>query len=170
MFLANNLRFVGKLAVVALLLGTGACAPAATEPPTSSSTPTVEAIATRRAADAEVRRISAGLPDPTATAEPTPAPRPTCPDAIWWYEARTRIGEAHPVEGPVVQTRRLADGRALLAIGQLYPDPTSFAVLIPGTAAPRFASKTVCVTGRITSMEGSPAIEVADPASILVLN
>lgn len=169
MFLAKPVSpgLVRLVAASALLVGTLACA---AEPPASSSTPTAEAVTARRTADAEVRRISAGLPPPTSTPAPTPAPRPTCPDALWWYEARSRVGEAHAVEGPVVQTRRLADGRALLAIGQLYPDPTSVAVLIPETAAPRFASKTVCVTGRIITIEGTPTIEVADPASIVVLN
>jgi hypothetical protein len=133
-----------------------------------------EAVATsaRQTAVSNVQRLLSGDAVATATPAPevTPTPQTTCPDAIWWYEARAHIGESRVIEGTILRVRPAPDASMLLEIGQPYPDPTGFSVLVPADAAPALAGKTVCVQGRIVSMLGSPAIVEQDPATIKVLN
>ncbi len=59
---------------------------------------------------------------------------------------------------------------AVLEIGQFYPDPTGFAVVVPATGADAFVNKTVCVQGRIATLLGAPAIIERDPGTIKVVN
>src|SRR5712691_5530572 len=112
-----------------------------------------QATNVRRTAVAEVQRIIANNPSATATPEATALARPSCPEAIWWHEARGHIGESRKIQGVIVATRPAPDGFVLVEIGQSYPDPTGLVVLIPATAAPTLTldGKTVCVAGRITN-------------------
>ena len=147
------------------------CAPPRNQP-VASETLAVEATATsaRRTAVANVQRLLSGDVVFTASPDATPASRPTCEDAIWWYEARAHIGESRVIQGTIVRTRPAPDDNVLLELGQLYPDPTGFTVLVPAAAGPAFEGKTVCVQGRIVSVLGAPTIVEREPSTIRVLN
>jgi hypothetical protein len=122
---------------------------------------------------ANVQRLLSGDVVPTATPDSTPLPRPTCEGAIWWYEARSHIGESRVIQGTIIRTRPAPDANLLLELGQPYPDPTGFAVLVPAASStsPGFEpGKTLCVQGRIVSLMGAPAVVERDPSTIVVLN
>ena len=154
-----------------LALSTLMCTPDRSAP-VEAPTATAQAAATsaRRTSVANVQRMLSGDVVPTATPEPTSAPRPTCPDAIWWFEAGAHIGESRVIEGTILRTRAAPEGNVLLELGQPYPDPTGFTVLVPAEAGPGLAGKTVCVQGRILNRQGAPTIVERDPATITVLN
>jgi hypothetical protein len=154
--------------VFGLLLGAQACASPAPNQ-TALSTPEVQATAVQRTAVAEVQRIIAGNLSGGATPEPTATPAPECGGAIWWYEARSHIGETRTVQGPVVASRSTPDARTLLQIGQPYPDPSGITVLLPQGDEARLAGRTICVLGRIASPATVPTIELHDASSIFVL-
>ncbi len=160
---------VAALTVVVLASAAQACgAPIGDVAPNS---PEARATDTRRTAVADVQRIIAN--NPTATPPPVPAgtPIPTCPNAIWWTEARSHVGESRTIQGTIVTTRPAPDGAAMLEIGQPYPDPTGLAVLVPSTAgAESLSGKTVCVAGRISMTEGRPTMQVRDASAIVVVN
>jgi hypothetical protein len=155
------------LLVVVLAASAQACGlPAASEP--AQSLVEVQATNVRRTAVAEVQRIIANNPAATSTPAAT-AIRPSCRDAIWWHEARTQIGQSRKVQGPVIAIRPAANGLVLVEIGQQYPDPTGFGILVPAGAAPALDGQTICVTGRITNTEGQATIVLRDAASIVVV-
>jgi MFS family permease len=168
-------RALLRPAAAAMLLGLllAACsAPGSTARTPSAPTATAEAVGTqaRQTADAAVRRILAGNPAATPTPSPTPVPRPTCTDAIWSYEAGGHVGENRTVQGQVVRVRRLEDGTSALELGQLYPDPTAFVVLV---GAPmdeqRYLNRSVCVAGVINSLDGTPSVRVTQVSAIIVV-
>jgi hypothetical protein len=167
-------RGLAAFLVVALALGVSvaACGSPVISSQSQTPQPLVDAQATnvRRTAVAEVQRIIANNPSPTATPNATPIPRPTCQNAIWWHEARSHLGEVRTVQGTIVATRPAPDGLAVLELGQPYPDPIGVAVMIPAAAAPALGGKTVCVTGRINAAEGRPTILARDPSSIVVVS
>jgi hypothetical protein len=166
-------RGLSAFAVVALglILAAAACGPMPnSSSQTEQSTTAAQATNVRRTAVAEVQRIIANNPQPTATPNATPLPRPTCQDAIWWHEARTHLGELRVVQGVVIATRAAPDGLTLLELGQPYPDPTGLAVTVAAAAAQSLSGKTVCVSGRITAAEGRPALQVRDASTIVVVN
>jgi len=70
----------------------------------------------------------------------------------------------------IVATRTAPDGLALVEIGQRYPDPTGLAVLVPAASAPTLDGKTVCVAGRITSLEGRATMRLSNASSIVLVN
>ena len=160
---------VAALTVVLLASAAQACgAPVGDVVPNS---PEARATDTRRTAVAEVQRIIANNPTATPPSGPSGTPGPTCPSAIWWTEARSHVGESRTIQGTIVMTRPAADGALMLEIGQPYPDPTGLAVLVPSTAdAESLSGKTVCVTGRVSVVEGRPTVQVRDPAAIIVVN
>jgi hypothetical protein len=161
------------LSVFVVLAGPLIAASVACGAPRSNGEPhtpaDVQATSVRRTAAVEVQRIIANNPPPTATPGATPLPRPSCKGAIWWHEARTHVGESRTVQGPIVTTRALTDGSALLEIGQPYPDPTGLAVVVAGASAPGLSGKGVCVAGRIELTEGRPTIQVRNPSSVVVV-
>jgi hypothetical protein len=143
--------------------------PGAPSRPPSAPTATTEALATqtRQAADAQVRRILAGNVNQaeTPTPSPTPVPRPTCANGIWWYEAAGHLGESRAVQGQVVRVRRLADGSSLLEVGQFYPDPTAFLVVVDRPVDEQtYVNRSVCAVGTIGSQGGSPGMRTASVA------
>jgi hypothetical protein len=151
-----------------LALGAFACAPPVANQ--IESLPEAQATSVRRTAVAEVQRIIAGNLSGTPTPEPTATPPPECGGAIWWYEARSHVGETRTVQGPVVASRPAPDTRTLLQIGQPYPDPSGVTVLLPAGDEARLAGRTICVLGRISSPTIVPTIELRDSSSIFVLN
>jgi hypothetical protein len=157
------------LLLVVLAATAQACgAPAANQ--ANENLADVQATNVRRTAVADVQRIIANNPAATSTPEATALARPSCPDAIWWHEARAHIGESRKVQGVIVATRPAPDGLALVEIGQRYPDPTGLAVLVPAAAVPTLEGKTVCVAGRITSAEGRATMRLSNASSIVMVN
>jgi hypothetical protein len=162
---------MAALVVVMLALGGQACAPAAGPVAVDeSSQARAEATNVRRTAVAAAQRIIANNPLPTSTPEPTALPRPSCPDALWWHEARSHVGESRLLQGNIVGTRPAPGGTLLLELGQPYPDPTGVAILIPAASAPGYVGKSVCVAGRIARLEGVPTIQLRDTSAIRVLD
>lgn len=132
-----------------------------------------QATSVRRTEVAAAQAIIANNPTATVTAAPTPAAPPTCQaqDAIWWYEAREHVGESRTIQGVIVATRAAPGGLAMLEIGQPYPDPTSLAVLLPTVAgSPALNGKSVCVSGKIATVEGRLAMQLRDASTIRVMN
>jgi hypothetical protein len=170
----HRARRAGALAPATLL---GLVLAACSTPGGPSQTPvpptaTAAAVGTqaRQTADVQVRRILAGNPLATPTPSPTPVPRPSCVDAIWAYEAGAHLGERRTIQGQVVRVRRLEDGTTLLELGQFYPDPTGFLVVVAGSVSEQdYVSKSVCVSGTIVSQGGVPAVRATDPAAITVV-
>jgi hypothetical protein len=132
--------------------------------------PAAHATDVRRTAVAQVQQIIANPPTATALPAPTATPTPTCPNAIWWTEARAHLGETRTVQGTILGTRPAPAGRVLLEMGQPYPDPTGLAVLLAsGSDTSALSGKTVCAAGRINLVEGRTTLQMQDPSSITVL-
>ena len=98
-------------------------------------------------------------------------------DAISWDQAKDHIGERTTVYGPVVDTYYASgsSGRpTFLNIGNSYPNPNRFTVVIWGANRGKFAQppedyflgKTICVTGLVVTHDGVPQIEVTSPDQI----
>ena len=152
-----------------LVFSTLACAPPMVDSPASTA-PEAQATSVRRTAVADVQRIIAGNLSGTAAPEATATPAPACGGAIWWYEARSHVGETRTIQGPVVAIRPEPDARTLLQIGQAYPDPSGITVLLPAGDEARLTGRTICVSGRIGSLTVVPTIELRDASSVFVLN
>src|SRR5437660_1487249 len=91
--------FMGAAAL--LVLSTQACSsPSAAVD--GQNSPEARATSVRRTAVADVQRIIANPQAATATPGGTPVPRPTCPGAIWWHEARSHLGEVQTLQGALV--------------------------------------------------------------------
>jgi hypothetical protein len=155
----------------ALLFGLILTNLACTEPPPPQAPDSPEAQATnvRRTAIAQVQAIIANKSTPTPQPAPTATPTPSCPNAIWWTEARTHMGETRTIEGTVIASRPAPGGATLLEVGQAYPDPTGLAVLLASGDATSLNGKTVCAAGRISLDEGRPTIQVRDPSALTIV-
>jgi hypothetical protein len=97
--------------------------------------------------------------------------------AIWWYEAKDHIGDRLTVCGPVVDSKWASGSSGkptFLNIGEPYPDPDRFTVVIwidyrsnfPQPPEDYYLGKNICVTGLITEYDGIPQIEVQSPTQI----
>ena len=160
-------------AFVLVVVGLAGAAQACSAPigDVAPNSPEARATDTRRTAVAEVQRIIANNPTPTPPPAPTGTPSPTCPNAIWWTEARSHVGESRTIQGTIVATRSAPGGAALLEVGQPYPDPTGLAVVMPSNAAAaNLSGKNVCIAGRITMTEGRTTVKVRDASAILTLD
>ena len=117
-------------------------------------------------------------PAVTASAVPiTPTVEPTITDHILWNDASEYLGEERTVCGPVVGTHFADNSRGrptFLNIGEDYPSPDRFVVLIWGEYRDNFSrkpekfyeGKTICAEGEIQEYEGIFEIEVRSPADI----
>ena len=151
----------------AIVLVSAACASPTVEPPSQAA---AQGTSVRRTAVAEAQRIIANNPTPTPTPQPTPTQPPSCACALWWHEARDHLGESRVIQGPVVRARPGGGGSLWLEIGQPYPDPTGLAVLVLERPGADLAGKTICVDGRIATIEGATAIDARGAARIAVIN
>lgn len=115
-----------------------------------------------------------GCPVDGGTPTLTPTPTPT---GIPWNEAKYHLGERATVYGPVVDTHYASTSSGqptFLNLGQGYPDPDRFTVVIWGRNRSNFSSppesyyygKGICVTGLITEYQGVAQIEVSTPSQI----
>ena len=96
------------LLLIALAAAAQACgAPSANQ--ASQNQAEVQATNVRRTAVADVQRIIANNPAATTTPPATALARPSCPEAIWWHEARAHVGELRKVQGMIVATRPAPD-------------------------------------------------------------
>lgn len=102
---------------------------------------------------------------------------PTISCDIQWNEAKYNIGEWKTVCGTVVDTHYAVTSNGqptFLNIGEPYPDPARFTVVIWGDYRGNFPSppedyylgKNIGVTGLITEYEGIAQIEVSSPSQI----
>ena len=101
------------------------------------------------------------------------------PDWIEWTQAVAHAGESLTVCGPVASAHFASDSNGqptFLNIGNAYPDPQRFTVVIWGRNRGNFdplpeeayLEKEICVTGEIELYQGMPEIEVESPAQILI--
>jgi len=158
---------VGLMLLLSTILVTLACSP---PPPQAPDSPKAQATDLRRTAVAEVQLIIANKSTPTPPPVPTATPTPTCPNAIWWSEARSHTGETRTIQGTVIAVRPAASGATLVQVGQAYPDPTGLAVLLASGDATTLNGKNVCVAGRISLDEGRPTVQVRDATAVTVLD
>ena len=114
---------------------------------------------------------------PAPDFSPTPSLEPTLTDRIEWTEAGQYAGEERQVCGPVAGTHFAEDSRGkptFLNVGEDYPSPKRFVVLIWGDDRHNFPSapedyyegKTICASGEIQEYEGVFEIEIRSPAQI----
>ena len=161
---------VGTLVVLALvgLAALGGALRTGSRPQDAAD---AQATNVRRTVVAEAQRIIANAPTPTPTVAATAIPRPSCAaNAIWWHEAHLHLGEVQTVQGTIVATRPAPNNAMLLEIGQMYPDPTGLAVVVPFALGTGLDSKTVCAMGRIENGEGRATIQVRLPVNLKILN
>jgi hypothetical protein len=116
-----------------------------------------------------VQVIIANNPAATPTPQPTATAAPACDGAIWWHEARSHIGESRKVQGPVVGTRLAPNTTTLLEVGQAYPDPRAFVVLAPGAVDTTLTGKSVCIAGKIITLEGIPTMAIQDASAVVIV-
>ncbi len=148
----------GRAGKTLLLCGALVLAAACAAPADSDNRP-----AAQRTADARLRVLTSGNPAVPLRATATPLPAPTCPGAIWWFEAGTHVGERATVQGPVAAAHPIGGGLAL-DLGQAFPDPNRAVarLQVAGTArADAYAGKTVCVTGSLSLVDGVPTMDAA---------
>jgi len=137
--------------------------------PTASSSPTI-ALPTATPVMTTPAITASAIPI-TPTVEPTPT------DHILWSDASEYLGEERTVCGPVEGTHFANDSRGkptFLNIGENYPSPDRFVVLIWGEYRDNFSrkpekyyeGKTICAEGEIQEYEGIFEIEVQSPSDI----
>jgi hypothetical protein len=144
------------LAAVAL----AACSPTRTNVPTPAAT----------------KNALPPVPSATETtfAEPVNS---ACAGSVPWNEASQHIGEDVTVQGPVASTNYAVASNGsptFLNVGNAYPDPDRFVVVIWGEdranfpVAPEaeYAGKTICLTGTVSDYQAVPEIEATDPGQI----
>ena len=155
------------LGILCLVLISLACAaPAGTR----SNSPDAQGTSVRRTEVARVQNIisnpSTATPVPAATATPSPS----CPNAIWWTDARTHIGETRTIQGQVVGTRLGPAGSQLIEVGLPYPDPLGMAIVLNSGDASTLSGKSICATGRIGLVEGRPTLQLQDASGVKLVD
>jgi hypothetical protein len=172
-------RHIAGLAVLLALLGcaTGDGAPDLAIGPRAGGDSETQVSVAEQTVRLRVRILTSGDPAPTRPPMPTisPAGQPLCPGAMWWHDARKHVGRHVTVEGPVVEVRYPGpgtSGRTLVALGQPYADPNRFTIRLAAEFPLRPAlhvQRTVCATGHVERLEGTPAMDVDDPSALMVL-
>ena len=123
------------------------------------------------------RITTATLAAATATLAPTSIFSQA--DTISWSDAGNFVNQSKTVCGPVVRTTfaQTTNGQpTFLDLGRTYPDPARFSVLIWGNQRANFPSapetlyrgKTICVTGKIVTYQGTLEMEVRTPSQIQI--
>jgi hypothetical protein len=151
------------LAIVGLVIVGLACG---APPGTGSESTAAQGTSVRRTEVARVQVIISNASTATPLPAGTATPAPTCPNAIWWTEARTHVGETRTIQGTVVGTRLGPAGGQLLEVGLPYPDPLGLAITVGSGDASSLAGKTVCATGQIHLLEGRPTLQLPDATSV----
>ena len=123
------------------------------------------------------RITTATLAAATATLAPTSISSQA--DTISWSDAGNFVNQSKTVCGPVMRATfsQTTNGQpTYLDLGRTYPDPARFSVLIWGNQRANFQSppetmyrgKTICVTGKIVTYQGTLEMEVRTPSQIQV--
>ena len=152
--------------------------PNSTPAPSSEPTAIPESEPQSPAPSTEPTAIPESEPQSPAPSVEEHAPTPSG-QARSWDEAKYYIGEIATVYGTVVSTkyvREVEEGPTFLYIGNSYPAPDRFTVIIGSqdrgnfAKAPEryYAGKTIYVRGLITEDEGVPQIEVKTPGQIRI--
>ena len=141
----------------------------------ASSTPTQQPTITPTQAPTLTSTVTIVTTAPEFTT--TPTVEPTVTDRVEWTEAGRYVGEKRVVCGPVAGTHFAEGSRGqptFLNVGEDYPSPKRFVVLIWGDDRHNFPSapesyyegKTVCASGEIQEYEGVFEVEVHLPEQI----
>ncbi len=162
-----GLSFLVLVLAVALTLVSLACQAPVDTGPDSAAAQVADA---RRTQVARVQNIISNPSTPTPPPAATVTPMPSCPNAIWWTEARTHVGEMRTVQGTVVGTRPGPGGGQLLEIGLPYPDPLGLAIVVNAGDSSSLDGKSVCATGRIGLVEGRPTLQLTDATSVKLVS
>lgn len=107
-------------------------------------------------------------------------PMLACPVVYSWNEAGKHVGTIACVEGPVASVGTSRGGDVFLNLGQPYPDPARFTLYIPARYVGKFEAafgtrfwtdlvgRTARALGEIRIYQGSPEIQLSDPANLLI--
>jgi hypothetical protein len=121
-------------------------------------------------------------PEPQATATPaasaTPVPAPTA-SFITWDEAAAHVGEEITLCGPVMGAHYAESSQGkptFLNIGEPYPNPARFTVVIwgddranfPGKPEELYTDQEICITSTIEEYDGALEMVVSEPAQIVI--
>jgi hypothetical protein len=141
-----------------------------------SQTPWV-VTATPVASASTLRVAAPTLVGPAPTLAPTSVSSSV--DEISWSDAGNFVNQSKTVCGPVMRTTfaQTTNGQpTYLDLGRTYPDPARFSILIWGNQRANFPSapetlyrgKTICVTGKIVTYQGTLEMEVRTPSQIQI--
>jgi hypothetical protein len=99
-----------------------------------------------------------------------------CPEAIGWSKADEYVGEFATVQGSIVDTGfDDLSGRVFLDMGERWPSPSRFTVVIDPEVLGLFemdprvkyeVAQVVCVTGTISEWEDITQIKIDDPSGL----
>ena len=156
----------GVILLLSVVVASLACS---APPPQSPDSPEAQATNVHRTAIAQVQAIIANKSTPTPPPAATATPTPTCPNAIWWTEARTHTGETRTIQGTVIETRPAPGGGTLIEVGEPYPDPNGMLVEVPGSGPGEWNGQMVCANGKIFSQEGEAIMQLSDRLALQVL-
>jgi hypothetical protein len=106
-------------------------------------------------------------------------PAPTCEDPVAWDDTSLRAGQRTAVTGSVARATFEPDvggAPTFLNLGNAYPDPDRFDVVIYEEVGDRFdrrpdrmlRGRTLCVQGQVRDREGVLQIILEDPAYLTV--
>jgi hypothetical protein len=152
--------------LVLVIVSAGCTAPVDTGP----DSPAAQATSVRRNEIARVQNIISNPSTATPLPAPTATPSPTCPNAIWWTDARSHVGETRTIQGQVVGTRLGPAGGQLIEVGLPYPDPLGVALVLSSGDASSLSGKSICVTGNIRLVEGRPTLQLQDIAGVKLVD
>ena len=115
----------------------------------------------------------------TAAANFAPTSSSAGAETIPWSDAGNFVNQSKTVCGPVMRTTfaQTTNGQpTYLDLGRTYPDPARFSILIWGNQRANFSpapetlyrDKTICVTGKIVTYQGTLEMEVRTPSQIQI--
>ncbi|MCS7240111.1 MAG: hypothetical protein NZ651_02550 [Candidatus Bipolaricaulota bacterium] len=108
-------------------------------------------------------------------------PSLACPVVYSWSDASKYVGTTACIEGPVASVGTSRAGDVFLNLGRPYPDPARFTLYIPARYVGKFEARfgarfwtnivgrSVRALGEIRLYQGSPEIQLSDPANLLIL-
>lgn len=103
-----------------------------------------------------------------------------CPNSVEWEKAKSRIGKATTIYGPVAQADYRPDvtgGPTFISLGAAYPSNHRVSVVVFAQDRDAFEidpedlvkGHTICVTGDLELFQTVPQIQVTTPDQIVVI-